>query len=132
MLHGCIPVVVMDDVDPVFSSILDWNAFSLRVAEVTPPGPSSPFSSAPPDPESCFHQTRQSLRIGAVLHEKTASVSRHTLLLQFPCIQRECFCVLVTTDACSAAVGHEERLPLNFVKISWHPQANQCQASSVL
>ncbi len=34
ILHGCVPVVVMDEVDPVFSSILDWSAFSLRIAEV--------------------------------------------------------------------------------------------------
>ncbi|BDA44351.1 probable glucuronosyltransferase [Coccomyxa sp. Obi] len=33
VLHGCVPVVVMDDVDPVFSSILHWSAFSIRIAE---------------------------------------------------------------------------------------------------
>lgn len=36
VLHGCVPVVVMDDVDPVFSSVLDWSAFSIRVPEVGP------------------------------------------------------------------------------------------------
>ena len=34
VLHGCIPVVIMDDVDPVFGSILDWSSFSVRVQEV--------------------------------------------------------------------------------------------------
>ena len=34
VLHGCLPVIIMDDVDPVFASILDWSAFSIRVAEV--------------------------------------------------------------------------------------------------
>lgn len=34
MLHGCIPVVIMDNVDPVFASILDWTQFSVRIAEV--------------------------------------------------------------------------------------------------
>ena len=37
MLHGCLPVVVMDDVDPVFSSLLDWDSFSVRIPEVSPP-----------------------------------------------------------------------------------------------
>ena len=35
VLHGCLPVVVMDDVDPVFASILDWDSFSVRVPEVS-------------------------------------------------------------------------------------------------
>ena len=35
MLHGCLPVVIMDDVDPVFASILDWDSFSVRVPEVS-------------------------------------------------------------------------------------------------
>eukprot|EP00884_Botryococcus_braunii_P021770 jgi/Botrbrau1/8277/Bobra.0251s0006.1 len=33
VLHGCIPVVIMDDVDPVFASVLDWPYFSVRIAE---------------------------------------------------------------------------------------------------
>ncbi len=33
MLHGCIPVVIMDNVHAVFESILDWDSFSLRVPE---------------------------------------------------------------------------------------------------
>ena len=37
VLHGCLPVVVMDDVDPVFSSLLDWDSFSVRIPEVSPP-----------------------------------------------------------------------------------------------
>lgn len=32
--HGCIPVLIMDDVDPVFASVLDWPSFSIRIAEV--------------------------------------------------------------------------------------------------
>ena len=35
MLHGCIPVVIQDNVDPVFATLLDWPSFSLRIAEVT-------------------------------------------------------------------------------------------------
>jgi hypothetical protein len=31
--HGCIPVVIMDRVHAVFESILDWDLFSVRVAE---------------------------------------------------------------------------------------------------
>ena len=34
MLHGCIPVVIQDDVDPVFATLLDWPSFSLRISEV--------------------------------------------------------------------------------------------------
>eukprot|EP00955_Chlamydomonas_euryale_P066949 359700-Chlamydomonas_euryale.AAC.1 len=33
VLHGCIPVVVMDRVHAVFESLLDWDLFSVRVAE---------------------------------------------------------------------------------------------------
>eukprot|EP00775_Hariotina_reticulata_P004291 gene4291-4543_t len=33
ILHGCIPVVVMDEVHAVYESIIDWDAFSVRVAE---------------------------------------------------------------------------------------------------
>ena len=35
VLHGCLPVVIMDDVDPVFASVLDWESFSVRVPEVS-------------------------------------------------------------------------------------------------
>ena len=31
ILHGCIPLVVMDGVDAVFESILDWSRFSVRL-----------------------------------------------------------------------------------------------------
>lgn len=34
ILHGCIPVVIMDDVDPVFATALQWERFSIRVKEV--------------------------------------------------------------------------------------------------
>ena len=33
MLHGCIPVVIMDNVHAVFESILDWDSFSVRIQE---------------------------------------------------------------------------------------------------
>lgn len=33
ILNGCIPVVIMDEVQAVFESILDWSTFSLRVPE---------------------------------------------------------------------------------------------------
>ena len=36
VLHGCIPVVIVDNVDPVFATVLDWDSFSLRIAEVQP------------------------------------------------------------------------------------------------
>ena len=35
MLHGCIPVVVMDQVHAVFESILDWDSFSVRVSQAS-------------------------------------------------------------------------------------------------
>jgi len=35
ILNGCIPVVVMDEVDAVFETILDWELFSIRVPEVS-------------------------------------------------------------------------------------------------
>lgn len=37
ILHECIPTIIMDNVDPVFSSILDWGSFSVRIAEVVIP-----------------------------------------------------------------------------------------------
>ncbi|KAG2437847.1 hypothetical protein HXX76_005465 [Chlamydomonas incerta] len=33
VLHGCIPVVIMDNVHAVFESILDWESFSIRIRE---------------------------------------------------------------------------------------------------
>ena len=33
ILHGCIPVVVMDNVTEGFDSLLDWKQFSVRIAE---------------------------------------------------------------------------------------------------
>ncbi|GIL78717.1 hypothetical protein Vretimale_380 [Volvox reticuliferus] len=33
ILHGCIPLVVMDNVHAVFESILSWEAFSVRIRE---------------------------------------------------------------------------------------------------
>ncbi|KAK9805311.1 hypothetical protein WJX73_000673 [Symbiochloris irregularis] len=33
ILHGCVPVVIMDNVDPVFATALDWRNFSVRIAE---------------------------------------------------------------------------------------------------
>lgn len=35
ILHGCIPVLVMDNVEPIFGSQLDWSAFSVRIREVS-------------------------------------------------------------------------------------------------
>lgn len=32
-LHGCIPVIIMDNVHVVFETLLDWPAFSLRIAQ---------------------------------------------------------------------------------------------------
>ena len=34
VLHGCIPVIIQDNVDPVFATLLDWPSFSLRFPEV--------------------------------------------------------------------------------------------------
>ncbi|GFR52399.1 hypothetical protein Agub_g14911 [Astrephomene gubernaculifera] len=33
ILHGCVPLVVMDGVHAVFESLLDWESFSLRIRE---------------------------------------------------------------------------------------------------
>eukprot|EP00798_Chlamydomonas_sp_ICE-L_P002473 gene2473-5423_t len=33
ILHGCIPVIIMDNVQTVFESILEWEKFSVRVKE---------------------------------------------------------------------------------------------------
>ena len=33
MANGCIPVIIMDDVDPVFGSILDVDSFAVRLPE---------------------------------------------------------------------------------------------------
>ena len=38
ILNGCIPVVIMDNVDAVFETILDWKSFSIRIKEVTDTG----------------------------------------------------------------------------------------------
>lgn len=31
MLHGCIPVIIMDGIDVSFQTLLDWESFSLRI-----------------------------------------------------------------------------------------------------
>ena len=31
VLHGCVPVVIMDGVHVVFESVLDWSSFSVRI-----------------------------------------------------------------------------------------------------
>ena len=33
LLHGCIPLVIMDQILPVLAPHLDWTQFSIRVAE---------------------------------------------------------------------------------------------------
>ena len=33
ILHGCLPVIIMDDVDEKFSNVVDYEAFSVRIAE---------------------------------------------------------------------------------------------------
>jgi hypothetical protein len=37
MLHGCVPVVIMDSVLPVWDPHLDWSAFSVRIAQANLP-----------------------------------------------------------------------------------------------
>lgn len=37
MLHGCIPVIIMDEVHAVFESILDYDSFSVHVPESSIP-----------------------------------------------------------------------------------------------
>ncbi len=34
VLHGCIPLVIMDGVHAVFEGILDWDSFSIRIKQV--------------------------------------------------------------------------------------------------
>ncbi|MEW5318578.1 MAG: hypothetical protein WDW38_009791 [Sanguina aurantia] len=33
ILHGCVPVLVMDYVQPIWDGVLDWDSFSVRIAE---------------------------------------------------------------------------------------------------
>ncbi|KIZ06152.1 exostosin-like glycosyltransferase [Monoraphidium neglectum] len=33
VLHGCVPVIVMDNVHTLFETLMDWDSFSVRVAE---------------------------------------------------------------------------------------------------
>eukprot|EP00798_Chlamydomonas_sp_ICE-L_P013248 gene13248-19085_t len=37
ILHGCIPVVIMDEVHAVYESMLNWTAFSIRINESSIP-----------------------------------------------------------------------------------------------
>ena len=33
LLHGCVPLIVMDGILPIMDPHLDWDAFSVRIAE---------------------------------------------------------------------------------------------------
>lgn len=33
LLHGCIPLVIMDNILPILDPHLDWPSFSVRIAE---------------------------------------------------------------------------------------------------
>lgn len=37
VLHGCVPVIINNGVEPIFSTLLDWRKFSIRVPEVGTP-----------------------------------------------------------------------------------------------
>ena len=32
-MHGCLPVIIMDNVDEKFANVVDYDAFSVRIAE---------------------------------------------------------------------------------------------------
>lgn len=104
--HGCIPVVVMDDVDPVFSSILDWSAFSIRIAEVAP----RPLLVYPQILNPFLLTTPHISWAGAY-----ASCAN-------PCGGsgcRKCFRLLGAPFTCCAAMEHIERLSFHFSLISF-------------
>ena len=62
MLHGCLPVVVMDNVDPVFATLLDWPSFSIRIAEARASDASPELGSS----HACFQQSwRRKLLLGS-------------------------------------------------------------------
>ena len=63
ILHGCIPVVVMDGVQAVFESILDWDSFSLRIREDDAALEALPQLLASISPERLAHMQRHLARV---------------------------------------------------------------------
>jgi hypothetical protein len=63
VLHGCIPVVIMDRVHAVFESVLDWDLFSVRVAESEVERLPQILASIPED-----HVVRMQARLARVAH----------------------------------------------------------------
>ncbi len=53
VLHGCIPVVIMDNVHAVLESALDWDSFSLRINERSAEDLPQILKSLAPDRVSC-------------------------------------------------------------------------------
>lgn len=54
ILHGCVPVLVMDYVQPIWDGVLDWDSFSVRIAvsgALTRPVKDPPLASCIPAPD---------------------------------------------------------------------------------
>ncbi|KAG2445204.1 hypothetical protein HYH02_008672 [Chlamydomonas schloesseri] len=63
ILHGCIPVVVMDGVQAVFESILDWDSFSIRIREDDAALEALPQLLSAVSPERLAHMQRHLSRV---------------------------------------------------------------------
>ncbi|KAG2497881.1 hypothetical protein HYH03_004147 [Edaphochlamys debaryana] len=83
VLHGCVPLVIMDGVDPVWGSLLDWSAFSVRVQEQALQAVPQILEAIPPARLAAMQRAltkvwhRFAWGTGPVMADKLAHVFRH-------------------------------------------------------
>lgn len=60
ILHGCLPVVIQDNVDPSFATVVDWSKFAVRVFEKDIPNIVEIIQSFTPE---CIRDMQQALAL---------------------------------------------------------------------
>lgn len=118
ILHGCVPVVVMDEVHASWESLLDWSLFSLRCVQrsglldwtVTTRGHGTYSLAATPKPgrdaavHPCASRCGSTFRVQSKVATDFAGSSRRTssrpLRSSWGCQQRGCWSCRATLQKC--------------------------------